>query len=274
MSWRNNEKFDGPKFGPPRKTQPEDHRGPGQAREDHRSDASADRSARGGTIAASSSGSAGISARYLEEYIKRALAQSPAFPFALPQSSVVGATLPTEHTPEAVQAWKIARLYTPDGWTVKLGAVHRDAVHPVEGEAVCVSGVFSFGYAIDGPHTAPGVSCQCGFYAWKTAAFAREYMKGIPDGFVLMQVELFGTVIQYERGYRAQRQRVLGVAIPSTCSASLCGKPAVVVDFPSIGRDTKYRVLCAEHKPEYSLTCVGIADVANALGCEVTWEKS
>lgn len=262
-----------------------DSDGPREAPEDHRSgtDAAGDTnirtSASGVTVSGASTG-----VNY-DDYVAQLLGYGARYGGAA-LSAPIPEGIPTEQTMDAIQAWKIARLYTPDGRTVKLGAVHQPTDHPIEGTAICYrshDSMMAMYFAVSSgrqsftspsTHFTPSLDCQCGFYAWKTTQGAHEYMKGIPDGYVLMQVELFGRVIQHENGYRAQSQRVLGVQVPSTCSGLLCGQPATCLEFLAHGREAPYKVLCAAHRPALSLSVVGVADIANALGCEVTWASA
>ncbi len=63
-------------------------------------------------------------------------------------------------------------------------------------------------------HRPPILDCACGFYAVNTFdRVQREY--GRMFGAVLLEVELFGKVIVHEYGYRAERQRILHVGLPS-----------------------------------------------------------
>jgi hypothetical protein len=57
----------------------------------------------------------------------------------------------------------------------------------------------------DGPHTVPGESCACGFYAMKD--LSRMLLFSAP-GIVLGRVELAGKVIEYTAGFRAERARI------------------------------------------------------------------
>lgn len=61
-----------------------------------------------------------------------------------------------------------------------------------------------------GDHTAPDLACTCGFYAVRE----RERVEDIyGHAYVLLDVELFGKVIVYEHGYRAERQRILSIGV-------------------------------------------------------------
>lgn len=107
----------------------------------------------------------------------------------------------------------------------------------------------------------PQLDCSCGFYALK------ESVK--PTEGIVLEVELYGTVIVCERGYRAERQRVLGVTLPAKCGNALCNKPATLVTFI----DEVLAGLCGEHAElaERSplLTPAPAADLAGILGTEV-----
>jgi hypothetical protein len=72
------------------------------------------------------------------------------------------------------------------------------------------------------PHAAPDLGCTCGFYAFKEAGAAVDLLAERPPasrlfGTALLEVDLAGTVIEFDRGFRAHRQRVLGVQVPRWC---------------------------------------------------------
>jgi hypothetical protein len=72
------------------------------------------------------------------------------------------------------------------------------------------------------PHTAPELRCSCGFYAFTDVADAAELLSTRPPvgrlfGTALLEVDLAGTVVEFDRGYRGARQRVLGVELPHWC---------------------------------------------------------
>jgi hypothetical protein len=72
------------------------------------------------------------------------------------------------------------------------------------------------------PHDAPDLGCTCGFYVLSDRAEATELLATRPPvsrmfGAVLLEVDLAGTVIEFDRGYRAGHQRVLGVQVPRWC---------------------------------------------------------
>lgn len=74
----------------------------------------------------------------------------------------------------------------------------------------------------------PDLDCTCGFYAYKdrvaaTGLLRRSATRGGGPARALLTVDLWGRVLQYERGYRAQRQHVLGVQFARTCSVCKAG---------------------------------------------------
>jgi hypothetical protein len=72
------------------------------------------------------------------------------------------------------------------------------------------------------PHDAPDLTCTCGFYALHRREDATSLLATRPPisrmfGPVLLEVDLAGTVVEFDRGYRASQQRVLGVQVPRWC---------------------------------------------------------
>jgi hypothetical protein len=75
---------------------------------------------------------------------------------------------------------------------------------------------------IPSPHVAPDLACSCGFYAFNRADAATQLLAERPPvsrlfGAALLEVDLAGTVIGFDRGFRASQQRVLGVQVPRWC---------------------------------------------------------
>jgi hypothetical protein len=71
-------------------------------------------------------------------------------------------------------------------------------------------------------HEAPDLGCTCGFYAFHDRPSAVGLLSARPPvsrlfGLVLLEVDLAGTVIEFDRGFRASDQRVLGVHVPPWC---------------------------------------------------------
>lgn len=72
----------------------------------------------------------------------------------------------------------------------------------------------------------PGLDCRCGFYAFRDRSQALQVLGSLGSrhparSYVLLTVDLDGAVLEYESGFRAQRQRVLRVEIPDACMRCL-----------------------------------------------------
>lgn len=88
----------------------------------------------------------------------------------------------------------------------------------------------------------PGLDCDCGFYAFKTREDALDLLdqRLAYNGLrckSLLTVELSGSVLQYERGYRAERQVVHRVEFPRRCARC-----------EDRGRSVPATVLAASHR--------------------------
>lgn len=117
---------------------------------------------------------------------------------------------------DAPRGWKCAQLLiAPEAGAVRLAGVAIGGVYSAEDVAVC---------AFNRHHPSPCLRCECGFYAFcerMDAAGLLARRIGY-DGQVvvraLCEVELSGTVIVCDHGYRAERQRVLQVGVLPWCA--------------------------------------------------------
>jgi hypothetical protein len=111
----------------------------------------------------------------------------------------------------------------------------------------------------DGPpeHDAPHPDCACGFYATKDRTAPAVDV-------VALRVELTGTVIVHERGYRAQRQQVVAIEIPKMCR---CGRKDVIGLLPM----APFRPLCPRCSDRIPVRPAVLSDVAGRLGLDVGW---
>ena len=113
-------------------------------------------------------------------------------------------------------------------------------------------------------HPAPdptGECRECGFYAMPDP-------EALDDGWgaVMLEVELFGTVIEHARGYRASRQRVLCVWVDTMCGR--CCDPDSRAAGLWVDQSDELVPRCTKCMP---LGLVRLADVASMVGCEVRW---
>jgi hypothetical protein len=122
----------------------------------------------------------------------------------------------------------------------------------------------------DTPHRAPDVACSCGFHAVPTR---RDLWRLDPAmGTVILDVELSGTVIVHEFGWRAGHQSVLGVHLPPVCTRTRCRRPTAGVapyrtfelQLPDWRHLRPVCERCAKGK------LVPMSDLASALHAEVS----
>ena len=100
-------------------------------------------------------------------------------------------------------------------------------------ETAWLAGVTSLRYGIDELArcrrrgcTPPGLDCRCGFYAFRDRERAVDLLGQLTArhparSYVLLTVDMDGAVLEYELGFRAQRQRVLRIELPNVCTRCL-----------------------------------------------------
>lgn len=105
---------------------------------------------------------------------------------------------------------------------------------------------------------------QCGFYAWKPG-------QPFPwaAGTWLLEVDLYGRVIEHERGYRAQKQRVLRI---SPVPGAFCEPPFSLSYLPAEGHVTVACVACPP--PSAPGHPVSIDRLRQLLNVEVDLERA
>lgn len=117
----------------------------------------------------------------------------------------------------APRGWKCAQLLLhPATGEVRLAGVALGGLYEVDDAAVC-----AFGRG----HASPDLGCDCGFYAFNRRELAVDLLAraaGPGAGTVvraLCEVDLAGTVIECDDGFRAGRQRVLGLRLLPWCAS-------------------------------------------------------
>lgn len=162
----------------------------------------------------------------------------------------LGRRLPVEAPAGALTGFKLAQLLLAvDGSAVAFSgcSIGSRRVYRADAEAVCV---------FSARHAPPHRWCDCGFYAVFTAQAARD-MGADPEfrGAVLLEVDVFGRYVRYERGLRYAHQRVRAVRV-GLCG---CGRRAeTTVDWGE-GRDGFRRLWpvcepCAGWRPQVPFT--------------------
>ncbi len=126
-------------------------------------------------------------------------------------------------------------------------------------------------------HVVPDLDCACGFYALDSV---EEVLSRYTRSFLFLEVELYGRVLKGEMGYRAEKQRVLGVWVIPKCYNSHpdwpCLEPVGVNVAPdrdkdrygfSIARGT-HPTCWSHHEPDNFWR---LDELANELQTEVRW---
>lgn len=197
--------------------------------------------------------------------------------------------VPEAEIDEPIRAVKRARLrVSPDGRSATLSGLTLGGRYDVEDDARCPRGC-----------QRPADGCDCGFYALRPEVESHvfrtsERMQRATT--VRLDVELSGSVLEYELGYRAQRQRVLRVAVPTICASCArfgdtqraTGLAAVPPAQYAYSVSVLSRTTPGGREPWATLepTCdlhrrarrdepsVELTDLAGMLGTEVVWEQS
>jgi len=131
----------------------------------------------------------------------------------------------------------------------------------IDADAMCrAGGSYPWGTTLN--HKAPHVDCSCGFYALPTD-LPPTYNS---PSYVNLMVELSGTVIECERGYRAEHQRVV------ECQVGPCEYCGAEPDLVIVKDHVMVASTCAAHKPvdEPGFVYVSVDDLAAVLPVPVT----
>jgi hypothetical protein len=163
---------------------------------------------------------------------------------------------------EPIRAWRgVSLVYSADGIT--LGAMNSQyGTFGTEATAECKAPDIL--YPRHG--AAPGLNCTCGFYGVKKKLDAFS-------GAFVAEVDFYGTVIEHERGYRAEYQRVLSLRVGSRrcmgVSGFTCTQVAEVVTWATYWPASCLLLCKSCAKPFQSAT---LPEVAGQLGVEVRWD--
>jgi hypothetical protein len=162
--------------------------------------------------------------------------------------------LPSERRDEALRAVKLAEVRGEPPRIHPIGRFHGRAYdHLDEVQARC--------HRHD--HRAPDIDCTCGFHAVERTELLGEVTTVLADS-VVLEVELSGMVVEHERGYRAETQRVLGVRFPDRCA--WCDTPATRV---APGR--RWRSACGDCPASRRRATIGRAEATARLGIDVSF---
>ena len=122
-----------------------------------------------------------------------------------------GAARPLQDKGKVYEAtgWKVAYLLNPEKKIFQGLAFGQYSPNSV---AVC---------AVNREHLAPVVGCECGFHAHRERSQA-EMLLGRRRGLLLLQVEMYGTIVVHKSGVRAEEQDVHAVYLSEECKRLGC----------------------------------------------------
>lgn len=129
------------------------------------------------------------------------------------------------------------------------------------------------GYTISA-HATPSIGCTCGFYAVRDR---EKIVSHAQEGAVLLDVELFGRVIVFEHGYRAERQRILRVGVAGCwyCNAASAHVATVAPTPWERAKSNALVPMCAEHLPlAKANVAYSLSELAGRLGAPVGYEPA
>jgi hypothetical protein len=178
--------------------------------------------------------------------------------YPLSMGATYGPSLRSEPLPVRQQqatyvAYKTLKVWANEG-RLRLCA-YNGAKYDIEDIAAC--SIRQFERKPD--HLSPVEGCGCGFYALIEKPTEWEY------GAFRAQVELFGRVVRGERGYRAERQRVLSLEAQRICVNLNCKKKAHGF---SVGANGQISAMCSKCAV---LALAQPAEMTAKLGTQVSW---
>lgn len=86
-------------------------------------------------------------------------------------------------------------------------------------------------------------NCRCGFHSFKNLDDALSLLN-LREGGVILEVENYGDIIEYEKGYKSEIQEVISVLIPQECFRIKCKNPTEFLSF----KYKKFMNTCSDHK--------------------------
>lgn len=194
---------------------------------------------------------------------------------------------------EPIMAVKRAHVrLSPDGSEATLTGLTAGSRYAVDARASCPRGC-----------PVPDPSCRCGFYAMRGDLEARQlpheavWARRAEPLSVRLDVELSGVVLEYDLGYRAERQRVREVGVPDRCvpcaaqgldqqAAGLIARPRQIahpfsgagnpyLGDPSLRDWLELRSACLDHwHASDEGPALSLDDLEDLLGTRVRWEAS
>ncbi len=146
--------------------------------------------------------------------------------------------------------WKIARLVSPSQGRFA-GLAFGE--YGMSAKAVCERVK---------THIAPVAGCECGFHALAERSRAVGLLSGRRAGFVLLKVELYGTLVVHRDGIRGNEQDVTEIALPAVCVRAFCRRKTIALR----PKGRRWLPVCAGHS---GAGTVSLVEMHAALGVDV-----
>lgn len=163
-----------------------------------------------------------------------------------------------------ILAHRQARLHLGAPHGRPFGSMFHQVRFGADSEAECLN---LAGMLEGNEHQAPHPGCSCGFYALPSDV-DRFYSASVA---VTLLVELSGVVVEHERGFRAQHQRVVECQV---VPCEHCGERAELLVVVGSGQHVT-NVRCANHAPfAGGVTLVNATELEQLLDVPVTFQVS
>jgi hypothetical protein len=111
-------------------------------------------------------------------------------------------------------------------------------------------------------HKAPAIGCECGFHALNERGSAIGLLAGRRSGYVLLKVELYGTLVMHRDGIRGNEQDVIEIQLPAFCSRLFCRRETVAL----VKKGKRWLPACILHSGAGG---VSMTEMHVALGVDV-----
>lgn len=115
-------------------------------------------------------------------------------------------------------------------------------------------------------HRAPDLECTCGFHAVVDLERLGDVTPIHADS-VVLEVELSGTIVEHERGARAEEQTVVGILLPAACYG--CGDDAGWIDV----HRRFWRPLCTGCAAHCRPAAISCDEAASRIGVPVRFDS-
>ena len=192
------------------------------------------------------------------------------------QTAMSPLPLSTQHRPEPVHGWKLG-LIIKDARNIMFRAITRRAFYTAGRQRfLCHCPDDRFPPVPRPPHHQPTLAddSSCGWYAMKDkdeclrAYRARAARSPQEMNAWLLEVDLWGTVIEGEHGYRGEYQRVLSVRPAGQPELSITSHDRQLY---LVGTQVRYRQAPRSLLTRSREPVLRVADLASRLGTEVLW---